>query len=413
MDSCGGSVVSGSTESESLSDSKVGTDAERSWPNRMGNGRSRGTGSGNGHYATRSAPISLPAMDHPMDCSPSPSTSASSSSSSSSSIHPASLVDSATHSPALLELVDFKISKPVIDYLVDSVAETVDFAMGRPSPSFTRGRPASRRPELAKFTSFATTVLSRAEVTMPVVLASLVYIDRAKPHLHIALEEWALERVFLGALIVASKYLNDSTLKNVHWAICTGVFGKRDIGRIEREFLDVLDFELSVTEADLLSHHAGLSAAVSPSPSPSSRHSVEQVSPRSPHKRHHQRSSVPALEPSSPESSDGSSSPQTPSTLHESSPESYQPKKPQAAHKYSAFSDILRFDFTPHFHDLISTTSLSIAIIMLQSYLHTIEIIRNILERSRSDESTFSHVMIIYEWIELDEPLNIGACQYF
>ncbi len=156
-----------------------------------------------------------------MDCSPSPSTSASSSSSSSSSIHPASLVDSATHSPALLELVDLKISKPVIgmyplfffsaatytfpDYLVDSVAETVDFAMGRPSPSFTRGRPASRRPELAKFTSFATTVLSRAEVTMPVVLASLVYIDRAKPHLHIALEEWALERVFLGALITASK----------------------------------------------------------------------------------------------------------------------------------------------------------------------------------------------------------------
>ncbi|KAK0496812.1 hypothetical protein EDD18DRAFT_1164119 [Armillaria luteobubalina] len=281
-------------------------------------------------------------MDHPMDCSPSPSTSTSSSSSSSSSIHPASLVDSATHSPVLLELVDLKISKPIIEYLVDSVAETVDFAMGRPSPSFTRGRPASRRPELAKFTSFATTVLSRAEVTMPVVLASLVYIDRAKPHLHIALEEWALERVFLGALIIASKYLNDSTLKNVHWAICTGVFGKRDIGRIEREFLDVLDFELSVTEADLLSHHAGLSAAVSPSPSPSSRHSVEQASPRSPHKRHHHRSSVPALEPSSPESSDGSSSPQTPSTLHESSPESFHPKKPQAAHKYSAFSDILR-----------------------------------------------------------------------
>ncbi|KAG7448308.1 uncharacterized protein BT62DRAFT_947343 [Guyanagaster necrorhizus] len=274
-----------------------------------------------------------------MDCSPSPSTSTSSSTASTSSLHPASLVDSAAHSPALLELVNFKISRPVIDYLVDSVAETVDFAMGRPSPSFTRGRPTTRRPELADFTSFATTVLSRAEVTMPVVLTSLVYIDRAKPHLHIALEEWALERVFLGALIIASKYLNDSTLKNIHWAMCTGVFGKRDIGRIEREFLDVLDFELSVCEADLLSHHAGLTAAVSPSPS---RHSIEQASPRSPLKSHHQRSSVPPLHPSSPESSDSSSSPETPSTLNESSPESYHPKKLQPAHKHSAFSDILR-----------------------------------------------------------------------
>ena len=48
-------------------------------------------------------------------------------------------------------------------------------------------------------------VLIRAEVEVPVVLATLVYLNRAKAHLHIALEEWANERVFLGALIVASK----------------------------------------------------------------------------------------------------------------------------------------------------------------------------------------------------------------
>lgn len=48
-------------------------------------------------------------------------------------------------------------------------------------------------------------VVARAEVELPVVLATLIYLNRAKPHLHIALEEWANERVFLGALIVASK----------------------------------------------------------------------------------------------------------------------------------------------------------------------------------------------------------------
>jgi hypothetical protein len=88
-----------------------------------------------------------------------------------------------------------------IEYVVDCVAETVDYAMGRPSSS--QGKPLRR--ENPAFTTFVSNVITRAEITTPIVLASLVYIDRAKPHLHIALEEWAHERVFLGALITASK----------------------------------------------------------------------------------------------------------------------------------------------------------------------------------------------------------------
>ncbi|KAG6888146.1 hypothetical protein C0995_010315 [Termitomyces sp. Mi166 len=225
----------------------------------------------------------------------------SSSSSSSSSVHHASLVDPSRHSPALLELIDIKITRSIIEYVVDCVVDTVDFAMGRPSS--VRGRPLSRRPEHAKFTTFVTNVITRAEVSTPTLLATLVYIDRAKPHLHIALEEWALER-----------YLNDSTLKNVHWALCTGVFGKRDVGRIEREFLDVLDFQLGITEDDLLSHHDGLSVvALSSHPHRASRTFVHPHARRS-HVQHAQP--VPELDPSSPESSSpGSDSPRTPSTL--------------------------------------------------------------------------------------------------
>ena len=155
--------------------------------------------------------------------STSSSASSSPSSTSSSPIHHASLVDPASHHPALLELIDVKVSKQVIgksttafinekknlqansEYTVDRVVETVDYAMGRPTPSSSRGRSSTRRPEHAKFTTFVNTVLTRAEVTMPTLLASFVYIDRARPHLHIGLEQWALERVFLGALIVASK----------------------------------------------------------------------------------------------------------------------------------------------------------------------------------------------------------------
>jgi len=112
---------------------------------------------------------------------------------------------------------------------------------------------------------------------MPVLLATLVYITRAKPHLHIETEDWACERVFLGALMVASKvcpsadpralpvflqrssqFTNDSTLRNIHWALATGVFGKRDVNRIEREFLQVLAWQLNFTQADILVHHGAI-----------------------------------------------------------------------------------------------------------------------------------------------------------
>ncbi|KAJ7850720.1 hypothetical protein B0H13DRAFT_2086678 [Mycena leptocephala] len=243
-----------------------------------------------------------------------------SSSTRSSPVHAGSLVDPATHAPALLELIDIKLDRHVIDYVVDCVSETVDHAMRRTVPS----RPS--RTYLPKFHTLVSTVLSRAEVTAPTLLVSLVYIQRARPHLCISLEEWALERVFLGALICASKYANDSTLKNAHWALCTGVFGNKDVGRIEREFLDVLDWELGVREADLLAHHEGLIAASRRSAALASRTKVSlkraaptYLEPQRPHPHpphgHARRSSMPELDPSSPQSSLASMSPRTPSNF--------------------------------------------------------------------------------------------------
>ncbi|KAK7038319.1 hypothetical protein R3P38DRAFT_543096 [Favolaschia claudopus] len=172
-------------------------------------------------------------------------------------VHPASLVDPAVHPPALLQLVDIKLDRYVIDYVVERVSEAVEYSLSRSSSH----RPQAPSPYTAKFTSFASTVLSRGGVPVPTLLVALVYIARARSHLTIVVEKWARECVFLGAIIVASKYTQDSTLKNVHWALCSGVFGKKDVGRIEREFLEVLAWELSVRQADLMAHHQGLIGA--------------------------------------------------------------------------------------------------------------------------------------------------------
>ncbi|KAJ7161624.1 hypothetical protein C8R46DRAFT_862789, partial [Mycena filopes] len=173
-------------------------------------------------------------------------------------IHPASLVDPLTHPAALMQLIEIPLNKYVIDYVVDIVVDTVHFAKTSTSESITpvsrdRGR---RRPSpyQQEFLPFVKTVLSRPEVTPPTLLTALVYIHRARPHLVISVEAYASQRVFLGALILASKYTNDSRVKNVDWASSTELFGKREVGSIERQFLSLLDWKLRVSQSDLLAH---------------------------------------------------------------------------------------------------------------------------------------------------------------
>ena len=104
------------------------------------------------------------------------------------------------------------------------------------------------------------------------------------------------------------QYLNDSSLKNVHWAVCTGVFGKRDIGRIEREFLDVLDFELGLSEADILAHHDAIMSAVSPVHRNARHHAIPALD---------LPTSIPASPSPTASSTAASFSPRTPLTLVE------------------------------------------------------------------------------------------------
>ncbi|CAK5269554.1 unnamed protein product [Mycena citricolor] len=247
------------------------------------------------------------------------SSSSSSGSSRSSPVHSASLVDPISHSPAMMQLIETEISHSFIDYIVERVADTVYYALGRDNASY-RTTPARQSKYAAKFANFVSTIVSRAEVTPSTLLVALVYIARARPHLSIALEDWAFERVFLGALIVASKFTQDSTLKNVHWALCTGVFGKGDIGRIEREFLEVLDWELNVREDEIVAHWGGIMAALNVVDTDMDIELVPSLSKRAHHRHESPTRVVPELEASSPTSTCVSLSPRTPFTSRPSSP---------------------------------------------------------------------------------------------
>ncbi|KAI1782890.1 hypothetical protein LXA43DRAFT_851720, partial [Ganoderma leucocontextum] len=172
-----------------------------------------------------------------------------------SNLHPNSLVHPSLHYPALVELVESDVTDTLIECLANNVVEVVDYVLNDIPPLVSQ---TSSRTCFLEFLKFANDVIRSAHVTTPVILVSIVYVNRVKPRMQIALEQWAYERVILGALVVAQKYLNDAAMKNVHWALCTRIFGKGDVGVIEREFLAVLDFELSISEADLLAQHSVL-----------------------------------------------------------------------------------------------------------------------------------------------------------
>ncbi|KAH8079440.1 hypothetical protein BXZ70DRAFT_650534 [Cristinia sonorae] len=203
-------------------------------------------------------------------------------------IHPSSLISPTLHSPALTELLEAhpKYSRTLIRYVVEKVIETVRVGMDVDAYKASRGRSAARDDSPESLERFILRVLYMSETRVPILLVALVYIERAKAYLRISQNAWAHERVFMGALIVAHKYLNDISIKNRHWSSCTGIFSPKDVSRIEREFLEVLDFELGFTESDILYHYAPLMALTS------LRHHTP-----------HLRAQTPLREPSSPSTS--------------------------------------------------------------------------------------------------------------
>lgn len=69
-------------------------------------------------------------------------------------------------------------------------------------------------------------------------------------------------------LTYVCQYVSDYTIKNARWARWSGTFSKEDIGRMERELLDILDWNLSVAEGDIMAHHEHLSSLTPPPPCP-------------------------------------------------------------------------------------------------------------------------------------------------
>ncbi|KAI0918747.1 hypothetical protein AcV5_002656 [Taiwanofungus camphoratus] len=153
---------------------------------------------------------------------------------------------SLSQNAGLMELLNVPVDWEFIDYIIDSVGEAVVYGLTS----------IDLEPH-GFFADFVKNVIAKSNIPMSVLLVALCYVTRACTRLETIVNslEWTYERMFLGAIIVASKYTQDFSLTSKDWAACTGILTSHDINTVERKFLLLLDHSLSVKEADLLEHY--------------------------------------------------------------------------------------------------------------------------------------------------------------
>ncbi|TPX18834.1 uncharacterized protein E0L32_011513 [Thyridium curvatum] len=179
---------------------------------------------------------------------------------------------------ALDHFVYTPVSRPMIQYLASAACNVIqcDPTMMPPPPA-AESRPAhlphtpprTPSPQAVKCTDgglpsleeFITQLVVSSNVQVPTLMSTLVYLRRLKSRLQPMAKglRCTTHRIFLASLILAAKYLNDSSPKNKHWANYSVIttaefnfgFSRTEVNLMEKQLLFLLDWDLRITEDHL------------------------------------------------------------------------------------------------------------------------------------------------------------------
>ncbi|KDE05896.1 hypothetical protein MVLG_03709 [Microbotryum lychnidis-dioicae p1A1 Lamole] len=163
--------------------------------------------------------------------------------------HAASLVPKEEHSPALLKLLKSSLTDTIVEHVAQkamSVIRCRDEPINSPAESSIAPLP--------ELDNFIRDICRKSRCHVPTLLCTLVYLDRLKDRLPVRScgSPSTRHRVFVAALIVAAKYLNDSSPYNKNWVRYAGHFRLEEVNLIERQLLCLLDFDLRIGESELI-----------------------------------------------------------------------------------------------------------------------------------------------------------------
>ncbi|CAG8564402.1 9359_t:CDS:2 [Acaulospora colombiana] len=152
--------------------------------------------------------------------------------------------------------MEISMNKPVPDSLID-YASTSICSIQTTLPSNKPTQPCL--PDLLLFIKKIITDLNLPVLT---VLVCLIYFHRLKRALpkSYSTEYGTAHRVFVSSVLVASKYIDDQPLtsKRVVESVGWNVWSIKEVNRMERTFLNLLKWDLSVDRESLYSYLAEL-----------------------------------------------------------------------------------------------------------------------------------------------------------
>ncbi|KAI0395473.1 cyclin [Xylariaceae sp. FL0594] len=170
---------------------------------------------------------------------------------------------------ALEHFVQMPVSRGMIAYLAKAASDVIicdPNMMPPPAQSDGSSRASSHAVPsddngLPTLEEFITQLVVSSNVLVPTLMSTLVYLTRLKSRLQPMAKglRCTTHRIFLAALILAAKYLNDSSPKNKHWAKYTCFetddfsfgFNRTEVNLMEKQLLFLLDWNLGITEEHL------------------------------------------------------------------------------------------------------------------------------------------------------------------
>ncbi|KAJ2970730.1 hypothetical protein NUW58_g9609 [Xylaria curta] len=175
---------------------------------------------------------------------------------------------------ALEQFIHLPVSHTMIYHLADAASKVIQCdpnMMPPPTQPESRYPTPPRTPSpkavrcsdngLPTLEEFITQLVVSSHVQVSTLMSTLVYLTRLKSRLQPAAKglRCTTHRIFLAALILSAKYLNDSSPKNKHWANYSNVqgdgysfgFSRTEVNLMEKQLLFLLDWDLRITEEDL------------------------------------------------------------------------------------------------------------------------------------------------------------------